>query len=253
MIPTVLVDARLIAGVSWAVLTFLFNDLALAQDATFEPRIDSVQRQEPASYMGVSTSIAPRVLREMSKLPRGIGVVVDFVQPDSPAEKAGIKVGDVIYKLDDQFIINPHQFTTLIRMRQPGDVVKIALVRVGEPALADVSLVGRDLPPLDEPIGLIIPPDLRNGPPLPPPGTGEFTGVMTFSDNEHVITITANDTNRTVMIKDLSGNTIYKGPLDNETDRSKIPKKLRLKVDRVEQGVQRIREQRSPSVVDNGS
>lgn len=252
MIPSVLVDARLIAGVSWAVLIFLLNGQALAQDATFEPRTDMVQRLEPASYMGVSTSIAPRPMREMSKLPRGIGVVVDFVQPGSPADKAGIKVGDVIHKLDEQFIINPHQFTTLIRMRQPGDVVKIALVRGAEPALADVTLVSRDLPPLDEPIGLVIPLDLRNGPPLPHPGTGEFTGVMTFSDNENVIILTASDTKRTVVIKDLSGNILYEGPVDQETDRAKIPEKLRLKVDRVEQGVQRIREQRK-SVVGNGS
>lgn len=252
MIFSACVEVRPAIPIGYAVLCLLLTYQAFGQDAPFEPRIDSVQRLEPASYMGVSTSIAPRSLREISKLPRGIGVVVDFVQPGSPADKAGIKVGDVIHKLDEQFIINPHQFTTLIRIRQPGDVVKIALIRGGEPALAEVTLVSRDLPPLDEPIGLIIPPDLRNGPPLPHPGTGEFTGVMTFSDNEHVITLTASDTKRTVVIKDLSGNTLYEGPMDNETDRAKIPEKLRLKVDRVEQGVQRIREQRQ-SVAGNGS
>jgi hypothetical protein len=219
----------------------------VAQDSTSglaTPTVDPIQRLEPASYMGVSSSIASRQLREQSKLPRGVGVVVDYVQADSPADKAGIKVGDVVHKLDDQFIVNAHQFTTLIRMRQPGDVVKLAIVRGGEPALVEVELVSKDLPPLDESIGLIVPPDLRDAPPMPRPGTGEFTGVMTFSDTENSITITASDTRRTVVIKDLAGGVVYEGALNNDADRSKIPEKLRVKVDRVEQGADRVRELR---------
>lgn len=223
------------------------QDAALPGIATPSTSIAPIQRLEPASYMGVSTSIAPRQLREQSKLPRGVGVVVDYIQADSPADKAGIKVGDVIHKLDDQFIINAHQFTTLIRMRQPGDMVKLAVVRGGEPLLAEVTLVSKDLPPLDESIGLIIPRELRDAPPMPRPGTGEFTGVMNFSDNENTVTITASDTRRTVVIKDLAGGVVYEGPLNTDSDRDRIPEKLRAKVDRVKQGADRVRELRQAS------
>ncbi len=203
-----------------------------------------IQRLEPASYIGLATSIAPRTLRDQSKLPRGVGVVVDFVDPNSPADRAGIKIGDVIHKLDDQYLVNAHQFTVLVRMRQPGDMIKLAVVRGGEPQLMEVTLVSRDLPPLDESIGLIIPPELRDGPPLPRAGTGLFTGVMSFTDNEQIITITATDTGRTVLIKDRAGATVYEGALNNDEDRLRIPEALRLKVDRVEKGGQRVRKLR---------
>ena len=40
-------------------------------------------------------------LREQLNLPKGFGLVVDFVAKDSPAEAAGLKVHDVLTRLDD--------------------------------------------------------------------------------------------------------------------------------------------------------
>src|SRR5947209_13436888 len=51
-------------------------------------------KTEPASYLGVSTSPANAALAEQLKLPRGIGLVVDYVEPKSPAEEAQIKPYD---------------------------------------------------------------------------------------------------------------------------------------------------------------
>src|SRR6188472_4190760 len=46
--------------------------------------------KEPVTFIGVETSDVPRVLSEQIGLPRGFGVVVDFVAKDSPAAAAGL-------------------------------------------------------------------------------------------------------------------------------------------------------------------
>jgi hypothetical protein len=71
-------------------------------------------------------------MREQLKLAPGVGLVVDRVEPDTAAEKAGLKQHDLIEKLDDQMLINPEQLATLLRSRKAGDEVTLAIVRQGE-------------------------------------------------------------------------------------------------------------------------
>ena len=54
--------------------------------------------QEPVTFLGVETSEVPRVLSEQMNLPRGFGVVVDYVVPKSPAAEAGINPGDLVLR-----------------------------------------------------------------------------------------------------------------------------------------------------------
>src|SRR5512143_1996819 len=48
------------------------------------------------------------------------GVVVEDVQPDSPAEKAGIKRSDVITDFDGERVRSARQFERLVRETPPG-------------------------------------------------------------------------------------------------------------------------------------
>src|SRR5688572_20447946 len=91
------------------------------------------QKTEKGSYIGVATSPIPAVLREQLKLPSGSGLVVDRVEPDSPAEAAGIKAYDVLQKLDEQVLINPHQFGVLVRSLKPEVEAKLSIIREAKP------------------------------------------------------------------------------------------------------------------------
>ncbi|HOZ81035.1 MAG TPA: trypsin-like peptidase domain-containing protein, partial [Candidatus Woesebacteria bacterium] len=53
-------------------------------------------------YLGVSYRIISKQAAEFNKVPQG--AFIQIVAKDSPAEKAGIKVGDIITKIDDQEI-----------------------------------------------------------------------------------------------------------------------------------------------------
>ncbi len=59
------------------------------------------------------------------------GVVVEQVQPGSPAAFAGIQPGDVIYQLNRKPVANLQQFSKMARRFKPGDVVQLLLDRHG--------------------------------------------------------------------------------------------------------------------------
>lgn len=60
------------------------------------------------------------------------GVKIDDVNPDSPAEKAGIKAGDVVVEYDGERVRSARQFTRLVQETPEGRSVAIALLRDGK-------------------------------------------------------------------------------------------------------------------------
>jgi serine protease Do len=105
---------------------------ALAAPALAQNRSNELERQD-------------RALREMTVLPgRGAeigvritdrtegGVVVEDVQPDSPAEKAGIKRTDVIMEFDGERVRSARQFERLVRETPPGRTVKATITHEGQ-------------------------------------------------------------------------------------------------------------------------
>jgi S1-C subfamily serine protease len=62
----------------------------------------------------------------------GAGVVVDEVNAGSPAEKAGIKAGDVVVEFDGERVRSARQLTRLIQETPEGRAVAIGLLRDGK-------------------------------------------------------------------------------------------------------------------------
>jgi serine protease Do len=60
------------------------------------------------------------------------GVRIDEVNADSPAEKAGIKAGDVVVEYDGEKVRSARQFTRLVQETPEGRAVTIALMREGK-------------------------------------------------------------------------------------------------------------------------
>ena len=58
-------------------------------------------RKEKVAYLGVATMEVSPELASQLKLSPGMGLVVNMVLPDSPAERAGVKQYDVITRLDN--------------------------------------------------------------------------------------------------------------------------------------------------------
>jgi C-terminal processing protease CtpA/Prc len=57
------------------------------------------------------------------------GALIDEVRPDSPADKAGIKRGDVIVEFDGERVRSARQFSRLVQESTPGRTVTAAILR----------------------------------------------------------------------------------------------------------------------------
>jgi serine protease Do len=62
----------------------------------------------------------------------GTGVKVDTVDRDSPAEKAGIKAGDIVVEYDGERVRSARQFTRLVQETPEGRQVPLAVMRDGK-------------------------------------------------------------------------------------------------------------------------
>jgi len=75
------------------------------------------------------------------------GVVIEEVQPDSPAEKAGLKQSDVIVEFDGEHVRSARQFGRLVQETPPGRTVKATITRDGQKR--DVQITPSEGPGVD--------------------------------------------------------------------------------------------------------
>ena len=68
------------------------------------------------------------------------GALIKAVTKGSSAEKAGLKEGDVITKVDDKKITSPEDLAEIVKTNKPGDEVKISYLRNGKKKEAKVIL-----------------------------------------------------------------------------------------------------------------
>jgi S1-C subfamily serine protease len=69
-----------------------------------------------------------------------VGAVVTAITPGSPADRAGIKVRDVITKVNDQSIDDSHPLKDVLRQYAPGTKVSVTIYRAGKNQTLQVTL-----------------------------------------------------------------------------------------------------------------
>jgi serine protease Do len=68
--------------------------------------------------------VTPELARAF-KLGKSEGALVSDVTPNSPAERAGLKTGDVITKLDDKTVMDSRALQLMIGGMAPGSNVRL--------------------------------------------------------------------------------------------------------------------------------
>jgi hypothetical protein len=71
------------------------------------------------------------------------GVLLEGVREGSPAEKAGLKAGDIIIKFGGKSVRNVEEYTSLLGDYKPGDVVEVVVKRGSETLTFKVTLAER--------------------------------------------------------------------------------------------------------------
>lgn len=103
----------------------------------------------PRGYIGVGLTEMTPELRTHFGAPEGAGVMVSKVEPGSPAEKAGIRVGDILTSIDGESIENGFAVRMKVRKAEEGAQVPVELWRDGKAQTLTVAVEMRERPELD--------------------------------------------------------------------------------------------------------
>jgi S1-C subfamily serine protease len=97
-------------------------------------------------YLGVGMQPVrlPRKFRELSKAGSETGVIIMRVEPESPAERAGLTLGDVLIALDETPMRDVDDVQAYLTSEHIGKSVKASIIRGG--ALAEVVIVVSERP-----------------------------------------------------------------------------------------------------------
>ncbi len=90
--------------------------------------------------LGVSVQEVNQAFADSFKLDKPEGALVSSVVKGSPADKAGLKPGDVIRQVNGQPIVSSGDLPAIIGLAAPGDTVKLSVWRHGAPTELTATL-----------------------------------------------------------------------------------------------------------------
>jgi predicted metalloprotease with PDZ domain len=108
--------------------------------------------------LGIQVVDLTEELRAHFGAERDAGVLVGKVEPGSSAEKAGIKVGDVLVSVASQRVADAHAVRRALSAHKEGDLIAVQVVRDRRPVVLSATVpkpspaseMGFSMPPLDE-------------------------------------------------------------------------------------------------------
>ena len=176
-------------------------------------------------WVGLDVSPLDDAMRAHANVvPKRVGFLVASVAEGGPAQKADVRPYDILWKFDDQLLVNQAQFGVLISLKRPGDEVKLSLVRAGEEVEAWIKLM-----PLPKNQPLVGTPPVEI--PLVPAGLPglpkqivypkDKTAMVSRQDGS-VARLRHVDGEPHVQITDEAGDSIYNGPV-REGDELLVP------------------------------
>ncbi len=131
------------AGVLIAWMLVSVGAIAAESEPPSLPRCN----QAPRAWLGLRVSKPDAAITaQMPALPPGVGFVVDAVDADGPAAAAGLRALDLMWKFDDQMLVNEAQLATLLRLAKPGEEVVLHGFRGGKPLEVKLTLGKAPLP-----------------------------------------------------------------------------------------------------------
>lgn len=138
--PVLNAEGQVIGVCTWK-MSFLYEGLAFAVPSRTAKAIANqlIDHGKPVQgFLGVLLNTTVESAFNRYKFDRSTGTCIDEIIPDSPAEKAGLKSGDKILKLDHYPIRSAFSLRNRIAILEPGTSVHITFER--EEKTLEVSL-----------------------------------------------------------------------------------------------------------------
>lgn len=109
---------------------------------------------EPYTWLGAAVVPSPADLNAQRGIEPGMGLRVTALAEGSPAEKAGLRPGDVLLKFKDQELFAENQLTALVRREEAGGKVELQIARDTGVETVEVELAAREAPQAPRPANL---------------------------------------------------------------------------------------------------
>ena len=92
------------------------------------------------AFLGVMIQPVTPDLAKAFKLGKSEGALISDVSANSPAERAGLKAGDVVTKVDDRFVADSRALQLMIGEMAPGRNVRLTVIHDGNERVYPVTL-----------------------------------------------------------------------------------------------------------------
>lgn len=132
-----------IVGINSSIGVSLTNNNHAGVDG-FKDDWDRIKAGEAWGRLSMNPLANPEmpVLGIVMGMPRGVkGVPVEAVAPRSPSAAAGVRAGDVIQTFDGSPVRDGNKLLVMLAKRQPGDQVKLGILRDRKTLEVEVGLV----------------------------------------------------------------------------------------------------------------
>jgi serine protease DegQ len=97
-------------------------------------------------FIGVEPQDVTPELAQAFKLARNDGAIIAGVMRAGPADKAGVKVGDILVAVGDKPVTNTATMLALIAQLPPGSNHKLSFLRDGKPLDLTIEIGKRPKP-----------------------------------------------------------------------------------------------------------
>jgi len=144
-----------VVGINSQIYSRTGGFMGLSFAIPIEVAMDVVEQLKKKGYvsrgwLGVYIQEVTRELAESFGMKKPSGALVANVLPNSPAEKADIRVGDVIMKFEDQDVTNSGALPPMVGRTAVGESVTLNVIREGK--VVSIKLEVGELPDEESPV-----------------------------------------------------------------------------------------------------
>ena len=122
--------------------TFILNfPEEITPDGISFRKADRREGPQPRPRLGIGLLPLTPQLAEYLKVTVRVGLLVSSVEPNMPAARAGVQVGDIILAVGGQRIVDFQAFSAYVEERDLGSTITLKLLRRGEEQTMQVALL----------------------------------------------------------------------------------------------------------------
>ncbi|MFK7912225.1 MAG: PDZ domain-containing protein [Akkermansiaceae bacterium] len=189
-------------------------------------------------HMGIGVAKPSKsVYAQLPDLPKGSGFILQSVMTDGPAAKAGLKSMDIIWKFDEQLLINENQMLVLLSQKKPGDRIVVSYFRSGKREQQDVVLeTRRNLPP--HPGALAMAPPMPGNLAMPMRVISYEDRSASISDRSGIATLTYREGKPWLHVEDAKGDETFNGYISDASELAMVPAVWRTRLPVLERSLE---------------